>query len=136
VQIAVADHKYGTSENYVACQQRAITTHMGDASQGQNNHHCRGIFADSEFVYDAASDTFRCPAGQLLRPRGSTQSAAPSNTSRPVKSAPSVRYAASARVRETDARSNGTSISPCWIAHVLRPEVQQLEAIKTPAAFD
>ena len=69
VQIAVADHKYGTNENYVACQQRGISTHMGDASAGQNNHRCKGIFADHEFLYDAASDTVRCPAGQLLRPR-------------------------------------------------------------------
>ena len=44
VEIAVADHKYGTSENYVACQNRRITTHMGDASKGQNNHHEKEIF--------------------------------------------------------------------------------------------
>ena len=44
VETAVADHKYGTSENYVACQNRSITTHMGDASKGQNNHHEKEIF--------------------------------------------------------------------------------------------
>jgi transposase len=32
VQTVVADHKYGTNENYVACQARAITTHMGDVA--------------------------------------------------------------------------------------------------------
>src|SRR5438128_177891 len=32
VQTVVADHKYGTNENYVACQERGITTHMGDAA--------------------------------------------------------------------------------------------------------
>ncbi len=31
VQIVVADYKYGTTENYVECQARGITTHMGDA---------------------------------------------------------------------------------------------------------
>ncbi len=32
VQTVVADHKYGTNENYVACQARGIETHMGDAA--------------------------------------------------------------------------------------------------------
>ena len=69
VETAVADHKYGTSENYVACQNRSITTHMGDASKGQNNHHEGEIFPESAFTYDAASDTYRCPAAQVLWPR-------------------------------------------------------------------
>ena len=30
-QIVIADHKYGTTENFVECQARGITTHMGDA---------------------------------------------------------------------------------------------------------
>jgi hypothetical protein len=32
VKTVVADHKYGTNENYVACQERGITTHMGDCA--------------------------------------------------------------------------------------------------------
>jgi transposase len=69
VETAVADHKYGTSENYVACQNRRITTHMGDASKGQNNHHAGEIFPESAFTYDGASNTYRCPAGEALWPR-------------------------------------------------------------------
>lgn len=69
VEVAVADHKYGTQENYVACAERGTASHMGDASQGQNNHRCAGIFPDSAFTYDAASDTYRCPAGETLKPR-------------------------------------------------------------------
>ena len=69
VEIAVADHKYGTSENYVVCQKRSITTHMGDASKGQNNHHDKEIFPESAFTYDEVSNTYRCPAGQALWPR-------------------------------------------------------------------
>jgi transposase len=69
VEIAVADHKYGTTENYVACQNRGITTHMGDASKGQNNHHEGEIFPESAFTYDEASNTYHCPAGQALWPR-------------------------------------------------------------------
>jgi len=68
-EIVVADHKYGTSENYVACQQRGVTTHMGDAAKGQDHHRRHGIFPDSAFLYDPASDTYRCPAGEVLRPR-------------------------------------------------------------------
>lgn len=70
VRTVVADHKYGTSENYVACQERAITTHLGDVASKQNNNVRRqGIYPESAFTYDATSDTYRCPASQMLRPR-------------------------------------------------------------------
>jgi transposase len=65
----VGDHKYGTQDNFVACQQRGLCTHLGDASKGQDHHRAQGIFPESAFVYDPASDTFRCPAGEILRPR-------------------------------------------------------------------
>ena len=68
-QTIVADHKYGTAENYVACAERGLVSHMGDASKGQNNHRDESIFAESAFTYDAASDTYRCPAGETLRAR-------------------------------------------------------------------
>jgi transposase len=69
VEVAVADHKYGTQENYVACAERGTASHMGDASEGQNNHRCAGIFPDTAFTYDALSDTYLCPAGETLKPR-------------------------------------------------------------------
>jgi hypothetical protein len=69
VQTVVADHKYGTQENYVACAERGLTSHMGDASKNQNHVRSEGIYAESAFVYDPVSDTFRCPAGQTLRAR-------------------------------------------------------------------
>lgn len=53
----VADHKYGTQENYVACAERGLVSHMGDASKGQNNHRDESIFPESAFTYDGASDT-------------------------------------------------------------------------------
>src|SRR5947207_4600690 len=40
VQTAVADRKYGTGENFVACQQRAIRTHLGDARRTTPNARC------------------------------------------------------------------------------------------------
>jgi len=68
-QTVVGDHKYGTQDNLVACQQRGICTYLGDASKGQDHHRAEGIFPESAFVYDVTTDTFRCPAGEMLRPR-------------------------------------------------------------------
>jgi transposase len=69
VQTVVADHKYGTTENYVACQARGITTHMGDVASKAHLGRDLGIFGDEAFIYDPASNTYRCPAGQTLNPR-------------------------------------------------------------------
>jgi len=68
-QIVVADHKYGTGENFVACQGRGITTHMGDALGKAQATREKGIFGDEAFSYDAVRDIYLCPAGQALKPR-------------------------------------------------------------------
>jgi hypothetical protein len=68
-QTVVADHKYGTASNFVACQQRGVVTHMGDARSKQNNPRAEGLFEETAFSYDAASNTYRCPAGQTMRAR-------------------------------------------------------------------
>jgi len=69
-QTVVADHKYGTAENYVAGQQAGWTTHMGDVLSKQDHEHKQeGIFPESAFTYNAQDDTYTCPAGQVLRPR-------------------------------------------------------------------
>ena len=69
VQTVVADHKYGTNENYIACQARGIATHMGDAASKAHTGHDQNIFGDEAFTYDPVSDIYRCPAGQSLKPR-------------------------------------------------------------------
>ncbi len=69
VQTVVADHKYGTQENYTACQERGITTHMGDAASKAHRGHDKSIFGDEAFNYDAVNDIYRCPAGESLKPR-------------------------------------------------------------------
>jgi hypothetical protein len=68
VEIAVADHKYGTSENYIACQQQDIRTHMGDVLSQQKKQ-ANGIFPDSDFKYQPQKDTYSCPGGKELVPR-------------------------------------------------------------------
>jgi hypothetical protein len=37
VRTVVADHKYGTNENYPACQLRGITAQMGEATRNATN---------------------------------------------------------------------------------------------------
>jgi hypothetical protein len=68
-QTVVGDHKYGTVENFVACQQQGITTHLGDARAKQRHGRSAGIYPASAFIYDAATNTYRCPAGETLQPR-------------------------------------------------------------------
>ena len=68
-QTVIADHKYGTHENYVACQERGITTHMGDVASKAHSGHDQSIFGDEAFRYDQLRDVYRCPAGQILKPR-------------------------------------------------------------------
>lgn len=66
----VGDHKYGTAENYVACQQRGWHTHLGDVLVKQKNPRQQtGIFPESAFTYQPETNTYRCPAGQEMRPR-------------------------------------------------------------------
>ena len=72
-QIVVADRGYGTRENYVACQQRGWRTHLGDRDAGKQSVEARreaaGLFGESAFRLDEASNSFVCPAGERLRPR-------------------------------------------------------------------
>jgi transposase len=69
VRTAVADSKYGTNENFVACQQLGIRTHLGDARAKHHHVRSEGIFPESAFHYQAGTNTVRCPAGQTMRPR-------------------------------------------------------------------
>ncbi len=70
VAVVVADTQYGTVENYRACQQRGIVSHMADFALAQAHRpQNQGIFSSEQFVYDPATDTYRCPAGQTLTRR-------------------------------------------------------------------
>jgi len=65
----VGDHKYGTVENFVACQQRGLQTHLGDAQARQKPARAEGIFPESSFKYQPQSDSYLCPAGQTMKLR-------------------------------------------------------------------
>jgi len=64
----VADSKYGTIENYLACHDQGLAAHIPDLKRAAlKRTGNRGIFLDTQFVYDAPTDTYTCPAGQRLK---------------------------------------------------------------------
>ena len=70
VETVVADSKYGSIENYLACHDRGIKGHFTSLEEAQHGTGTkRGIFGKEAFTYNAASDTFICPAGQTLKRR-------------------------------------------------------------------
>src|SRR5439155_742335 len=54
-KVVVADHKYGTRENYLACPEKGLVTHLGDAKAKATK--VEGIFAETHFKYQAKEDT-------------------------------------------------------------------------------
>ena len=70
VAAVIADKQYGTAENFRACHERGIRSHMADLQAARKGTgRSSGIYTDTDFVYDAGSDTCRCPAGQILTRR-------------------------------------------------------------------
>ena len=66
----VADSKYGTIENYVACSGRGVRAHMPDLKKKQDGSGSRkDIFPEGSFTYDKETDTYVCPAGKQLKPK-------------------------------------------------------------------
>ncbi len=70
VDTVVADSKYGSIENYLACQDRNIKAHFSSLEQTQHGTGTkRHIFPKEAFSYNAQADTFSCPVGQTLKKR-------------------------------------------------------------------
>jgi transposase len=70
VKTAVADSKYGTIENYLACKDEQIEAHIPQFKGGTNKRlNKRGLFMEDRFEYDAEQDVYICPAGKHLKPR-------------------------------------------------------------------
>ena len=70
VETVVGDTKYGTTENYVACQKQGLQTHLADLLGKQNHeHHRAGIFPESAFIYQPQTNTYLCPGGQVMKAR-------------------------------------------------------------------
>jgi transposase len=70
VEAVVADSKYGSIDNYLACKDRGIKAHFSSLEQTQTSTGTKkGIFPKEAFTYHAQKDTFSCPAGQTLKRR-------------------------------------------------------------------
>jgi transposase len=73
-QTLLTDANYHCGEMLSTCvaQDIDLLCPSGDtlSSQSWNKRGIGGRFAKSEFAYDAASDTYRCPAGNVLRAKG------------------------------------------------------------------
>ncbi len=64
----VADSKYGTIGNFLACHDRGVQAHMpdlGKASKKRNRQ--SNIFTEDRFHYDPELDAYICPKGQQLK---------------------------------------------------------------------
>lgn len=65
----VADTGYSSAEQLEQCEAVGIVPHV-PANRTLNNQGDGTLFDRSRFVYDEKTDTFRCPAGQILKRRG------------------------------------------------------------------
>jgi len=63
----VADTGYYKSQDIKACQDAGIEPHVARSHNSQSEH--QGLYGKADFRYDAASDTYHCPAGVTLKRR-------------------------------------------------------------------
>lgn len=69
-ETVVADSKYGTVENFLACHDRGIEAHIPDLREASVKRTEKlKMFSEEQFEYDGGSDTYRCPAGNRLKPK-------------------------------------------------------------------
>ena len=72
----VADGGYVSRDNIVAMNERGVEfigPQCDEAGKGQSSYEGRGVspqYHRSQFVYDAASDSYRCPQGKVLSYEG------------------------------------------------------------------
>jgi transposase len=70
VGTVIADARYGSVSNLIGCQKAQIRAHvklLGDSIRGKGRS--EGIYSDEHFSYDPLSNTYRCPANQIMKPR-------------------------------------------------------------------
>jgi hypothetical protein len=66
----VADSKYGTIDNYLICHDRGIKAHIPSLeATHRGSGRKKGIFPKEAFTYHPDTDTFTCPAGNILTRR-------------------------------------------------------------------
>ena len=86
-ETVVADSKYGTVENFLACCDQGVEAHMPDLKEWTAKRIEKlNIFSEERFEYDRESDTYRCPAGHRLKPRSLHKSRESRDYAAPQKS--------------------------------------------------
>jgi len=69
-ETVVGDSKYGTVENFLACSGAGVEAHLRDLGKSSKKRvEERKIFTEEQFKYDPGSDSYRCPGGNVLRPK-------------------------------------------------------------------
>ncbi len=68
---AIADRGYFNSPELLACEDAGITATVPRPKTSGNRK--KGMFVKADFFYDAASDTYNCPAGKVLTYRYSRE---------------------------------------------------------------
>jgi len=66
----IADSRYGSVHNLIECQKRGLRAHLGvfgDGNRGKGRS--EGIYPESDFQYQEQTNTYLCPAGQIMRAR-------------------------------------------------------------------
>jgi len=70
VDTAAGDSKYGTIDNFLLCHDLGIKAHMPSLEEThRGSGRQKGIFPKEAFTYYPETDTFTCPAGEILRRR-------------------------------------------------------------------
>ncbi len=64
----VADSKYGTIDNFLACHDHGIQAHVPDLRKVSDKRARKlKIFNEDHFQYDPERDVYNCPAGNVLK---------------------------------------------------------------------
>ncbi|MDH5524733.1 MAG: transposase, partial [Desulfobulbaceae bacterium] len=66
LKTVVADSKYGTVENFLACHDRGLQAHMPDLYLTRSNKKKWAIFSEDQFRYDPLKDVYICPTGTVM----------------------------------------------------------------------
>ncbi len=69
-ETVVADSKYGTIDNFLACHDQGIEAHIPDLRDVAIKRIAKNdIFLEDRFLYNPAADSYTCPAGTQLKPK-------------------------------------------------------------------
>jgi len=111
----VADSKYGTKANFLACHERGMRAHIPPLRETQKSILSRrGIFGDTDFPYDPVTDTYTCPAGERLTRR------------KYYKEDASYFYAASTKICGPCSKRSQCTRQKTGVRHIRRHERQEI----------